>query len=233
MRRTCARVLAGALMAIAVATAMSLPGWLAPGAEPHRALTTPPSSSQRVIHVVVGATGHKEAGKAVRGRLTLAGRSPALAGRIVATHPSSSGSRAIPHVSVSSAPVSARTRPPRKPRPSAPGPAPTPAPVSTPAPQPGSGVAAPPPTSLPTRGLASAAPEPAAAPPPPPPAENTSAKAQRREGQADQPDTSDPGSSGCGGDHGSSRGDRDDDDQGQDSDGNRRSGDHGGRGRDE
>jgi hypothetical protein len=220
-------------MAVAVATAMSLPGWFAPGAEPHRALTTPPSSSQRVIRVEVGATGHKEAGKAVRGRLRLAGRPSALAGRIVATHPSSSGSRATPHVSVSSPPVSARTRAPRKPRPSAPGPAPTPAPVSTPAPQPGSGVAAPPPTSVPTRELASAAPEPAAAPPPAPPAENTSAKAQRREGQPDQPDTSDPGSSGCGGDHGSSRGDRNDDDQGQDYDGSRRSGDHGGRGRDE
>jgi hypothetical protein len=232
MRRTCARVLAGALMAIAVATAMSLPGWFAPGAEPHRGLTAPPSSTQRVIHVDVGATGRREAGKPVPGRLTPVGRRSALAGRVVPLHPSPHGSRPIPRVSVSSPPASARTRPPRKPRPSAPGPAPTPAPVSTPAPPSAPGDAGPPPTSVPTRELASAAPQPAAAPPPAP-AENTSAKAQRREGQSVQPDTSDPGSSGCGGGHGSSRGDHDDDGQGQNDDGNRRSGNNGGRGRDE
>ncbi len=233
MRRTCARVLAGALMAIAVATAMSLPGWFAPGAEPHRGLTAPPSSTQRVIHVDVGATGRTEAGEPVPGRLTPVGRRSALAGRVVALHPSPHGSRPVPRVSVSSPPASARTRPPRKPRPPAPGPAPTPAPVSTPAPQSGSGDAAPPPTSVPTRELASSASQPAAAPPPAAPAENTSAKAQRREGQSDQPDTSDPGSSGCDGGHGSSRGDHDHDGQGQNDDGNRRSENHGGRGRDE
>jgi hypothetical protein len=244
MRRTCARVLAGALLAIAVATAMSLPGWFGRGSEPPHALTAPPSSSRRVIHVDVRVASHKRDRKTAAAPLALAGRRSALAGNIVGRHaapprPSTVRVEPVAHVS-----VSARPRPPRKPRPPAPtpttapvpapapAPAPGPAPVSTPAPEPGTGVAAPPPPSEPSRELASAPPVPTA--PPPPPAENTSVKAQPpREGTIDQPETSNPEPTGCDGDRGSSGGSRDDGDHGRGNARNGHSRDHGRGGRDE
>lgn len=239
MRRTCARVLAAALMSAAVAGAMALPGLVGGSQDSQRALTAPASSSKRVIHVDVPVRSHEHVGKTGRTRLALANRPAALASSVVHRR---SGPTARDATRRHDTPKAAtRTRRPHKPRPvppptpvpaPAPAPAPAPSPVTAPTPKPGAGGAAPPSTSVPSRELASATPAPAPAPPPPPPPAT---------GQP-SPATPDAGTTGC--DHGSSGGDRDrgdrnrGDDRGssgwdRDNDRDGRWDGRGGRGRDE
>src|SRR4051794_24022381 len=103
MRRTCARVLAAALMAVAVAAAMALPGRYLGGtnSEPHRAFTAPAASSKRVIHVDVGATSTKHGTKAHGPRLELARPSSALASIVARQHHSPVARTAAPQQSLS------------------------------------------------------------------------------------------------------------------------------------
>jgi outer membrane biosynthesis protein TonB len=228
MRRTCARVLAAALMAGAVAAAMALPGrFIGGGSEAHQALTAPAASSKRVIHVDVRVTSAKHRAKAQASRPELAGRSSSLASTVVRRNAAPAAGRPARAHGVSARHGSIRPNAPHKPRPT-PSPSPTPAPApapepTAPAPEPAPAVAAPAAAGAPTRELASAAPAPAAAPvpPPAPPTDDQS---------------SDSGQPDCDGGHDSSHGSHDHDlgdhDHGWNDDRHDRHDDHSGRGRD-
>src|SRR3954453_22993335 len=119
MRRTCARVLAAALMAVAVAAAMALPGRYLGGtnSEPHRAFTAPTASSKRVIHVDVRVTSTNHGTKAHGPRLELARRSSALASTVAPRQPGLVVRTAAPQQSLSARHGSIRPRAPQNPRP--------------------------------------------------------------------------------------------------------------------
>src|SRR4051812_4087202 len=131
MRRTCARVLVGALMAGAIAVAMALPALVGESPQTHRAVAAPPSSLQHVVRVPRFAAEAASRASTLRSRPRSRPRATSLASVLVHRAP------AVRQRPAGRRGREAPTHPAPKPVPPAsPAAAPAPAPAPNPAPAP-------------------------------------------------------------------------------------------------